>query len=134
MRGVVVDPEHVVVCCAASQALTVLWHVLRKHGGRRVAIEDPGWRWQRYTAEAARLETVPIRVDADGLHLLAWLPEDADEHETAMRARRSDVGLHELHRHCTTHAPSPPALLLGFALPSESDLVAAVGLLAKAIC
>src|SRR6185437_4581219 len=34
VRGVVVDPEHVVVCCAASQALTVLWHVLRKRGGR----------------------------------------------------------------------------------------------------
>ena len=25
VRGVVVEPEHVVVCCAASQALTVLW-------------------------------------------------------------------------------------------------------------
>jgi GntR family transcriptional regulator/MocR family aminotransferase len=301
-RGLVVDPEHVVVCCAASQALTVLWHVLRNRGGRRVAVEDPGWRWQRYTAEAARLEAVPIRVDADGmvvselaaadvdavvmtpahhyptgvvmsaerrgaliawardrgalivedeydveyrfgrdpvaslqglapdlvatvgttsktlapalrlawvvppshliddvedvllvtgvtpptldqialasfiedaalerhlrsmrrryrakrnlligelgqhlpevrvsgaeagLHLLAWLPEDANEHETAMRARRLEVGLHELHRHCTTHAPSAPALLLGFALPSESDLVAAAGLLAKALC
>jgi GntR family transcriptional regulator/MocR family aminotransferase len=222
VRGVVVDPEHVVVCCAASQALTVLWHVLRKRGGRRVAVEDPGWRWQRYTAEAARLEAVPIRVDADGmvvselaaadvdavvmtpahhyptgvvmtaerrgaliawardrgvliveddydveyrfgrdpvaslqglapdlgkhlpevrvsgteagLHLLAWLPEDANEHETARRARHSGVGLHELHRHCTTYAPSPPALLLGFALPSESDLIAAAALLAQAIC
>ncbi|MGZ6870183.1 MAG: PLP-dependent aminotransferase family protein, partial [Frankiaceae bacterium] len=69
-----------------------------------------------------------------GLHLLAWLPEDADEHETAKRARSSGVGLHELHRHCTTHAPSPPALLLGFALPSESDLIAAAALLAQAIC
>ena len=29
---------------------------------RRVAIEDPGWRWQRYTAEAARLEAIPIWV------------------------------------------------------------------------
>ena len=69
-----------------------------------------------------------------GLHLLAWLPDGTDEHETAMRARRSGVGLHELHRHCTTHAPSPPALLLGFALPTESELVTAAGLLAKAIC
>ena len=39
-----------------------------------------------------------------------------------------------LHRHCTTHALSPPALLLGFALPSESDLIAATALLAQAIC
>ncbi len=302
VRGVVVEPEHVVVCCAASQALTVLWHALRKHGGRRVAIEDPGWRWQRYTVESAGLEAVPVRVDADGmvvselaaanvdavvmtpahqyptgvvmtaerrsalirwareqraliveddydveyrfgrepvaslqglapdlvafvgttsktlapalrlawvvppshlidnvedallvtgvtpptldqiamasfienaalerhlrsmrrryrvkreilidalgkhlpavriggaaagLHLIAWLPDGVDEHETAMRARRSGVGLHELHRHCTTHAPSSPALILGYALPNESELVTGTGLLADAIC
>jgi GntR family transcriptional regulator/MocR family aminotransferase len=301
-RGAVVEPEHVVICCAASQALTVLWQALRNHGGRRVAVEDPGWRWQRYTVEHAGLEAVPVRVDADGLvvpdlaaagvdavvmtpahqyptgvvmtaerraalitwarerraliveddydveyrfgqepvaslqglapdlvafvgttaktlapalrlawivppshliddvenallvtgvtpptldqiamasfiddaalerhlrsmrrryrakrdiltgalrehlpdvrisgtaaglHLLAWLPDGADEHATAMRARSSGVGLHELHRHCTTHAPSPPALLLGFALPSESELIAATRLLAEAIC
>ena len=301
MRGVVVEPDHVVVCCAASQALTILWHVLRQRGARRVAIEDPGWRWQRYTVEHAGLEAVPVRVDADGLvvtdliaagvdavvmtpahhyptgvvmtaarraalirwarerqaliveddydveyrfgrepvaslqglapdlvafvgttsktlapalrlawvvppshliddvehvllvtgvspptldqiamasfiedaalerhlrsmrrryrvkrdvlidalrqhlpevriggtaaglHLLAGLPDGADEHATAMRARRSGVGLHELHRHCTAYAPSPPALLLGFALPSESELITAIPLLAQAV-
>ena len=300
VRGVVVEPEHVVVCCAASQALTVLWHVLRGRGARRVAVEDPGWRWQRYTVEHAGLEAVPIRVDAcglvveelaaanadavvmtpahqyptgvvmtaerraalitwarerqaliveddydveyrfgqepvsslqglapdlvafvgttsktlapalrlawvvppsqliddvenvllvtgvtpptldqvamasfiedaalerhlrsmrrryrakrevlidalhtslpgvriggtaAGLHLLARLPDGTDEHATAMRARRSGVGVHELHRHCTAHAPYPPALLLGFALPSESELRAATRLLAEA--
>jgi GntR family transcriptional regulator / MocR family aminotransferase len=302
MRGVVVEPDHVVVCCAASQALTVLWHVLRSRGARRVAIEDPGWRWQRYTIEHAGLEAVPVRVDADGLvvseliaadvdavvmtpahhyptgvvmtaerraalltwarerhsliveddydveyrfgrepvaslqglapdlvafvgttsktlapalrlawivppshliddvenvllvtgvtpptldqiamatfiedaalerhlrsmrrryrtkrdilidalsshlpearvsgtaaglHLLAWLPDSTDEHATAMRARLCGVGVHELHRHCTTHAPSSPAFLLGFALPSESELITATRLLAQAIC
>ena len=300
VRGVVVEPEHVVVCCAASQALTVLWHVLRSRGARRVAVEDPGWRWQRYTVEHAGLEAVPVRVDAcglvveelaaanvdavvmtpahqyptgvvmtaerraalitwarerqaliveddydveyrfgqepvsslqglapevvafvgttsktlapalrlawvvppsqliddvenvllvtgvtpptldqvamasfiedaalerhlrsmrrryrakrevlidalhtslpgvriggtpAGLHLLARLPDGTDEHTTAMRARRSGVGVHELHRHCTAHAPYPPALLLGFALPSESELIAATRLLAEA--
>jgi GntR family transcriptional regulator/MocR family aminotransferase len=300
-RGVVVEPEHVVICCAASQALTVLWEALRQQGGRRVAVEDPGWRWQRYTVEHAGLEAVPVRVDADGLvvselaaadvdavvmtpahqyptgvvmtaerrsalitwarerraliveddydveyrfgrepvaslqglapdlvafvgttsktlapalrlawmvppshliddvenmllvtgvtpptldqmamasfiedaalerhlrsmrrryrakrdilvgalgthlpgvrisgaaaglHLLAWLPDGTDEHETAMRARRSGVGVHELHRHCTTHASSSPALILGFALPSESELRTATGLLAEAV-
>jgi GntR family transcriptional regulator/MocR family aminotransferase len=301
VRGVVVEPEHVVICCAASQALTVLWHVLRNRGARRVAVEDPGWRWQRFTAEHAGLQAVPVRVDADGLvvselaaadvdavvitpahqyptgvlmtaerrsaliawarerqaliveddydveyrfgrdpvaslqglapglvafvgttaktlapalrlawmvppshlidevenvllvtgvtpptldqiamasfiedaalerhlrsmrrryrakrevltgalrehipavrvsgtaaglHLLAQLPDGADEHATAMRARGSGVAVHELHRHCTTRAPSPPALLLGFALPSESELIAATRLLAEAI-
>jgi GntR family transcriptional regulator/MocR family aminotransferase len=298
---VVVEPEHVVVCCAASQAMTVLWQALRKHGGHRVAVEDPGWRWQRYTVEHAGLEAVPVRVDADGLvvselaaadvdavvmtpahqyptgvvmtaerrsalvswararraliveddydveyrfgrepvaslqglapdlvafvgttsktlapalrlawvvppsyliddvenvllvtgvtpptldqmamasfiedaalerhlramrrnyrakrdiligalgthlpevrisgaaaglHLLAWLPDGTDEHATAMRARRSGVGVHELHRHCTTHASSAPALLLGFALPSKSELRTATGLLGEAM-
>jgi GntR family transcriptional regulator / MocR family aminotransferase len=302
VRGVVVEPEHVVVCCAASQALTVLWQALRKQGGRRVAVEDPGWRWQRYTVEHAGLEAVPVRVDAGGLvvsdlaaadvdavvmtpahqyptgvvmtaerrsalitwarerraliveddydveyrfgrepvaslqglapdlvafvgttsktlapalrlawmvppshliddvenallvtgvtpptldqiamasfiedaalerhlrsmrrryrakrdvlidalgthlpevrisgtaaglHLLAWLPDGTDEHATAMRARASGVGLHELHRHCLTQASWPPAFLLGFALPSESELRAATKLLAEAIC
>jgi len=291
-----------VVCCAASQALTVLWDVLRQRGARRIAVEDPGWRWQRFTVEHAGLEAVPVRVDRDGmvitelaaadvdavvmtpahhyptgvvmtaerrraliawarergaliveddydveyrfgrdpvaslqglapevvafvgttsktlapalrlawvvppsrliddvenvllvtgvtpptidqvamasfiedaalerhlrsmrrryrakrdllvgelgkhlpgvrvsgtaagLHVLAWLPDGADEHATAMRARRADVGVHELHRHCTTHAPSAPALLIGFALPSESDLITGTRLLAEALC
>jgi GntR family transcriptional regulator/MocR family aminotransferase len=282
--------------------MVVLWYALRNQGGRRVAIEDPGWRWQRYTVEHAGLEAVPVRVDADGLvvseliaadvdavvmtpahhyptgvvmtaerraaliawarerhaliveddydveyrfgrepmaslqglapdlvafvgttsktlapslrlawivppahliddvenvllvtgvtpptfdqiamasfienaalerhlgsmrrryrakrdvlvdalatylpaarisgtaaglHVLAWLPDGVDEHATAMRARRSGVGTHELHRHCEAYAPSPPALLLGFALPSESDLVTATKLIAEAIC
>ena len=70
---------------------------------------------------------------AAGLHVLAWLPDSVDEHATALRARRSGVGLHELHRHCTAHAPSPPALLLGFALPTESELRTATRLLAEAV-
>ena len=65
-------------CCAASQALIVLWHVLRRRGGRRVGIEDPGWRWQRYTAEQAGLEAVPIRVDADGMVVSDLAAADVD--------------------------------------------------------
>src|SRR6201995_2169391 len=278
MRGVVVEPDQVVVCCAASQALTVIWDVLRRRGVRRVAIEDPGWRWQRYTAEHAGLEAVPVRVDAGGLvvselaaagvdavvitpahqyptgvvmtaerrsALLAWaherqaliieddydvedrfgqepvaslqglapdrvvflgttsktlapalrlawmvppaamveelesvlmitgvvpptldqlalasfiedaalarylrsmrrryrakrevlaeLPDGADERAIALRARGAGGGLHELHRHWTSRAPCPPALLLGFALPGESDLVTATQLLAGTV-
>jgi GntR family transcriptional regulator/MocR family aminotransferase len=79
------------------------------------------------------LPQVRVSGTAAGLHLLAWLPSGADEYGTAMRARHSGVGLHELHRHCATHAPSPPALLLGFAFPTGSDLVTATRLLADAI-
>ena len=78
VRGVVVEPDQVLVCCAASQALTVIWDVLRQRGVRRVAIEDPGWRWQRYTVEHAGLEAVPVRVDADGLVVSELAAADVD--------------------------------------------------------
>jgi GntR family transcriptional regulator/MocR family aminotransferase len=301
MRGVVVEPERVVICCGVSHGLSILWRALRARGARRVAIEDPGWRWQGYTVEHGGLEAVPIRVDADGLvvteleragvdavvltpahqyptgvvmtaerrsALIAWarqhqaliveddydveyrfdrspvaslqglapesvaflgttsktlapalrvawmvlpqhllddvehelrvtgvtpptldqialasfiadaglerhlrrmrrhyhakrdhlieqlrmripeglargaeaglhvlfeLPAGADEHETATRARRAGVGLHELHRHCTVHAPAPPALLLGYALPTESEIEEGIRLLGRAV-
>ena len=64
---------------------------------------------------------------------LAWLPEGLDEHETAMRARDAGVAVHELHRHCTIHTTWPPALLLGYALPTEVEIRTAVGLLAGAL-
>lgn len=69
---------------------------------------------------------------AAGLHLIAWLPENCDEHAVAMRAREAGVGLHELHAHCTTRAPWPPAFLLGYALPTETELRTGIGLLAEA--
>jgi GntR family transcriptional regulator/MocR family aminotransferase len=70
---------------------------------------------------------------AAGLHLLAWLPEGCDEHGTAVRARAAGVGVHELHTHCTTHAPRPAALLLGYALPTETEIRTGVRLIAKAV-
>jgi GntR family transcriptional regulator/MocR family aminotransferase len=66
-RGVVAEPERVVICCGASHALDVMWQALRKQGARRVGIEDPSWRWQRLTVENAGLEAVPVRVDQEGL-------------------------------------------------------------------
>ena len=79
------------------------------------------------------LPEVRVSGTAAGLHLFAWLPDRIDEQKTAARARRSGVGVHELHRHCTVQAPSPPALLLGYALPTASELSAATMLLADAM-
>jgi GntR family transcriptional regulator/MocR family aminotransferase len=300
-RAVVAEPDRVVVTCGVSHGMSALWHVLRARRVRRIAIEDPGWRWQRYTVEHAGLDPVPIRVDecglivselaasdagavvltpahqyptgvvmtperraalvawardrgaliveddydaeyrydrdpvaslqglapdrvayvgttsktlapalrlgwmvppdelldeveaqflltgitpatvdqvamasfiadagldrhlrlmrrryrakrdmmiealsrhlpdvrvggaAAGLHLIAWLPGGCDEHGTAMRARELEVGVHELHRHCTTTAPRPPALLLGYALPTENEIETGIRLLARAL-
>jgi GntR family transcriptional regulator/MocR family aminotransferase len=66
-RAVVADSDDVVIFCGLSHGLTALWHALREQGTRRVAVEDPGWRWQTRTVEHAGLEAVPVRVDDEGL-------------------------------------------------------------------
>src|SRR5947209_500590 len=78
MRGVVVEPDRLVVCCGVSHALSLVWAALRARGARRVAIEDPGWRWQRFTVEQAGLEAVPIRVDDEGLVVADLVAADPD--------------------------------------------------------
>jgi GntR family transcriptional regulator/MocR family aminotransferase len=300
-RAVVANDDVVVVFCGLSHGLSALWQALRGQGASRVAVEDPGWRWQTRTVEQAGLEAVPVRVDAQGLvvselasadvdavvltpahhyptgavlsperrtqlvewarrqdaliveddydaeyrydraplaavqgmapdvvvfasttsktlapalrigwmvlperlveavanvqtvtaaqpsvidqaalatfiaeasldrhlrqmrrryrtkrdlllavleehlpearvagaagglHLLMTLPEGADERATAAAARRGGVALHELHRHCTVHAPAPPALLLGYAFPSVAETRAGVRLIVQAV-
>jgi GntR family transcriptional regulator/MocR family aminotransferase len=82
---------------------------------------------------ALRLPEARVSGAAAGLHVLVWLPQGCDEHETAVRARRAGVGVHELHRHCMVSAPAPPALLLGFGLSTESEIKAGIELLAAAV-
>ena len=78
-RGVVADPELMLVSGGTRHALGLLWSVLRDAGARRVAVEDPGWSAQRETARAAGLEPVPVAVDERGLRVdeLAALDVDA---------------------------------------------------------
>ena len=66
-HGAESSPERIVVTGGASHRLSVIWGALRARGARRVAIEDPAWRWQRLTVEHAGLEAVPTRVDREGL-------------------------------------------------------------------
>jgi GntR family transcriptional regulator / MocR family aminotransferase len=63
----VADSAGVVIFCGLSHGLTALWQAMREQGARRVAVEDPGWRWQTRTVEHAGLQAVPIRVDDEGL-------------------------------------------------------------------
>jgi GntR family transcriptional regulator / MocR family aminotransferase len=74
------------------------------------------------SALAEYLPEVRIGGAAAGLHLLAWLPEDADEPAIAGAARRRGVAVHALHRHCTCVAPQPPALILGYGQLNEVAL------------
>jgi GntR family transcriptional regulator / MocR family aminotransferase len=300
-RAVVAEAEHVVISCGVSHGLVAVLAALRRRGAHRVAVEDPGWRWQRRTVVRAGLEAVPVRVDEDGLvvsdlgdanvdavmvtaahqyptgvvlsshrrqaliawararnavileddydaeyrydhdpmaalqglapervayvgtvsktlapalrigwivtpprllgdveqefrvtaaqpptidqvalatliddggldrhlramrrryrtkrrllidtlaehapelrlsgaaaglHVMAWLPKGRDEHAVALRAGELGVGVHELHRNCSAEREWPPALLLGYALPTESEISAGARLLAQAI-
>ncbi|WP_374103567.1 PLP-dependent aminotransferase family protein, partial [Streptomyces sp. ISL-86] len=70
-RGIRADPGEVVVVAGVAQALGLLAQVLREHGVRRVAVEDPGSLGARQQLEYGRLETVPVRVDEGGLDVAA---------------------------------------------------------------
>jgi GntR family transcriptional regulator/MocR family aminotransferase len=70
---------------------------------------------------------------AAGLHVMAWLPAGCDEHAVALRAGELSVGVHELHRNCMAESGWPPALLLGYALPTEPEIFTGAQLLAQAI-
>jgi GntR family transcriptional regulator/MocR family aminotransferase len=78
------------------------------------------------SALAECLPQVTVGGAAAGLHLIAWLPEQADEPAIAGAARRRGVAVHAIHRHCTCMAPMPPALILGYAQTSEDGLRRAV--------
>lgn len=65
-RGVVADPEHVVVCAGVSQALTVLGGVFRRQR-RTVAVESPGPPEHEALFAAAGVAAVRVPMDSAGL-------------------------------------------------------------------
>jgi GntR family transcriptional regulator/MocR family aminotransferase len=67
VRAAIATPENVVVSSGLAHGLTNVWLALRDRGAKRVAVEDPGWRWQVRTAERAGLTPIPVRVDERGL-------------------------------------------------------------------
>jgi GntR family transcriptional regulator / MocR family aminotransferase len=69
---------------------------------------------------------------AAGLHLIAWLAEEADEAAIADAAAARGVAVHTLHQDCAVSGARPPALLLGYGLVSESAIPLAVRELARA--
>ena len=59
MRGVVADPQSIVVCSGAAQGFVLLARALQ---GPRIAVEDPGLPPHRaiLTAHGASLEPLPV--------------------------------------------------------------------------
>jgi GntR family transcriptional regulator/MocR family aminotransferase len=66
-RAVAADADRLVISCGVSHGLLAVLAALRRRGARRIAIEDPGWRWQQRTVVRVGLEPVPVRVDQDGI-------------------------------------------------------------------
>jgi GntR family transcriptional regulator/MocR family aminotransferase len=63
VRGVAADPESIVVCSGAAQALALIGAEL---AGRTIAVEDPGLPAHHAILASAGARLVPVEVDADG--------------------------------------------------------------------
>ncbi|GLW49934.1 GntR family transcriptional regulator [Streptomyces sp. NBRC 14336] len=68
-RGVVADPERLVVVSGVAQATTLLGFALHARGLRTVGVEDPGSPQHNALYAAAGVTTVPLPLDAEGLAL-----------------------------------------------------------------
>ncbi|MFB7517189.1 PLP-dependent aminotransferase family protein [Streptomyces sp. NPDC056144] len=66
-RGVVADPERLVVCSGVAQAVTMLGFVLRARGVRTVGVEDPGSPEHQRLFSSAGVETRWLPLDEEGL-------------------------------------------------------------------
>jgi GntR family transcriptional regulator/MocR family aminotransferase len=66
VRGVVADPEHIIVTNGYTQGLGLVCHALAAAGAKRIALEDPSNPEDRLIAARAGLEPVAIRVDEGG--------------------------------------------------------------------
>lgn len=73
-RGLVADPDRVVVGTGTRELLTLL---VRSLGPIRIGVEDPGYAAARRTLEAAGATTVPCPVDEQGL-VVDRLPDGLD--------------------------------------------------------
>jgi GntR family transcriptional regulator / MocR family aminotransferase len=66
-RGVVADPEQIVVVQGTSQGVDLLLRILVARGSRRLAVEDPSHTTQHARARALGLELRPHPVDREGM-------------------------------------------------------------------
>ena len=71
-RGVHCDPQQIMIVSGSQQALDICAHVLTDPGDA-VWIEEPGYEHLRRILAMAGCQTVPVRVDAEGLVVAAGL-------------------------------------------------------------
>lgn len=66
-RGVVADPERIVVVSGVAQATTLLGFALHARGVRTVGVEDPGSPQHDALYASAGVTAVPLPVDGEGI-------------------------------------------------------------------
>jgi GntR family transcriptional regulator/MocR family aminotransferase len=69
VRGVVAEPDRVIVTNGYSQAQGIVCRTLFARGARRIGFENPSHPEQRRIAERAGLTVVPVAVDGEGVRL-----------------------------------------------------------------
>src|SRR6478672_12169619 len=71
VRGVVVDPDSIVVCAGATQGLALLGRALVAAGTRAIDVEDPGLPPHRAVLSYAGLKVTGVPVDEQGVDVAA---------------------------------------------------------------
>jgi GntR family transcriptional regulator/MocR family aminotransferase len=71
VRAAAAEPDRVVITAGYQQGLRVFCQLVRGRGGRRIAVEDPGYPVAGWTIESERLEVVPIPIDDHGIDAVA---------------------------------------------------------------
>jgi GntR family transcriptional regulator/MocR family aminotransferase len=75
-RGVIADPEQIVVVQGTAQGVDLLLRILRERGASSLAVEDPSHTTQHERARAHGFELRPQPVDDDGM-IVGGLEADA---------------------------------------------------------
>lgn len=88
-RGVIADPQHIVLCSGATQAIALLASVL---SDQTVAMEDPGFWLHRMVLRHNGIDPIPVPIDDDGLDVAA-LAETAATTVLATPAHQSPTGV-----------------------------------------
>jgi len=71
VRGVVVEPDSIVICAGATQGLALLGRALAHRGTTAIAVEDPGLPPHRAVLAYAGLQVKGVPVDEEGLDVSA---------------------------------------------------------------
>jgi GntR family transcriptional regulator/MocR family aminotransferase len=65
-RGALADPEHIVICSGATQAVALLGQTLR---ATPLAMEDPGFWLHRKILQHNGVEPIPVPIDDEGINV-----------------------------------------------------------------